>query len=129
MGKMGRPTKYSDEIGEVVFDLMDDGLSVVQVARKLNVSRSTIYKWAEDNSEFSDTLTRAREASEAFWEDKFVSMMQSRASDSSQSLVKLYFANRFKWSENDQAAESENATPKSIQVEIVDARSETRLPE
>ena len=129
MSKMGRPTKYSPEVGEVVFDLMDDGLSVVQVARKLNVSRSTIYKWAEDNSEFSDTLTRAREASEAFWEDKFVSMMQSRASDSSQSLVKLYFANRFKWSENDQAAESENATPKSIQVEIVDARSETRLPE
>ena len=129
MAKMGRPTKYSDKIGELVFSLMDDGLSVVQVARKLNVSRSTIYKWAEDNSEFSDTLTRAREASEAFWEDKFVSMMQSRASDSSQSLVKLYFANRFKWSENDQAAESENATPKSIQVEIVDARSETRLPE
>ena len=129
MAKMGRPTKYSDKIGELVFSLMDDGLSVVQVARKLNVSRSTIYKWAEDNSDFSDTLTRAREASEAFWEDKFISMMQSRASDSSQSLVKLYFANRFKWSENDQAAESENATPKSIQVEIVDARSETRLPE
>ena len=122
MGKMGRPTKYSDEIGEVVFDLMDDGLSVVQVARKLNVSRSTIYKWAEDNSDFSDTLTRAREASEAFWEDKFISMMQSRASDSSQSLIKLYFANRFKWSENDQAAQEEHATPKSIQVEIVDAR-------
>ena len=119
---MGRPTKYSDEIGELVFSLMDDGLSVVQVARKLNVSRSTIYKWAEDNSEFSDTLTRAREASEAFWEDKFISMMQSRASDSSQSLIKLYFANRFKWSENDQAAQEEHATPKSIQVEIVDAR-------
>ena len=64
MSKIGRPTKYSSEIGEVVFSLMDDGLSVVQVARKLNVSRSTIYKWAEDNSEFSDTLTRAREASE-----------------------------------------------------------------
>ena len=129
MSKMGRPTKYSAEVGEVVFDLMDDGLSVVQVARKLNVSRSTIYKWAEDNSDFSDTLTRAREASEAFWEDKFINLMQSRASDSSQSLIKLYFANRFKWSENDQAAESENATPKSIQVEIVDARLNTRLPD
>jgi len=129
MAKIGRPTKYSDEIGEVVFDLMDEGLSVVQVARKLNVSRSTIYKWADDNLDFSDTFTRAREASEAFWEDKFISMMQSRASDSSQSLVKLYFANRFKWSENDQAAESENATPKSIQVEIVDARLNTRSPD
>ena len=121
MSKIGRPTKYSPEIGEIVFGLMDDGLSVVQVARKLNVSRSTIYKWADDNTEFSDTFTRAREAGEAHWEYKFTAMMQSRASDSSQSLIKLYFANRFKWSENDAAAE-EQATPQSIQVEIVDAR-------
>ena len=101
---------------------MDDGLSVVQVARKLNVSRSTIYKWAEDNSDFSDTLTRAREASEAFWEYKFTSMMQSRASDSSQSLIKLYFANRFSWRENDQLIDQESSTPQSVQIEIVDAR-------
>jgi len=121
MSNLGRPTKYSPEIGEVVFGLMDDGLSVVQVARKLNVSRSTIYKWADDNSDFSDIFTRAREAGEAHWEYKFTAMMQSRASDSSQSLVKLYFANRFNWSENDEAAE-EQAAPQSIQVEIVDAR-------
>ena len=122
MSKMGRPTKYSAEVGEVVFGLMDDGLSVVQVARKLHVSRSTIYKWAEDNSDFSDTLTRAREASEAFWEYKFTSMMQSRASDSSQSLIKLYFANRFSWRENDQLIDQESSTPQSVQIEIVDAR-------
>ena len=122
MAKMGRPTKYSPEVGEVVFSLMDDGLSVVQVARKLNVSRSTIYKWAEDNSDFSDTLTRAREASEAYWEYKFTSMMQSRASDSSQSLIKLYFANRFSWRENDQLIDQESSTPQSVQIEIVDAR-------
>jgi transposase-like protein len=122
MAKMGRPTKYSDKVNDIVFDLMDDGLSVVQVARKLNIARSTLYKWAEENEDFSDTFTRAREASEAFWEDKFINLMQSRASDSSQSLIKLYFANRFKWSENDQAAQDNQAAPKSIQVEVVDAR-------
>ena len=119
---MGRPTKYTKEIGALVFDLMDEGLSVVQVARKLNVARSTIYKWAEDNDDFSDTFTRAREAGEAYWEYKFLDMMQSRASDSSQSLIKLYFANRFKWSEGDNGADQEMATPQSVQVEIVDAR-------
>ncbi len=119
---IGRPTKYTKETGALVFDLMDEGLSVVQVARKLNVARSTIYKWAEDNDDFSDTFTRAREAGEAFWEYKFIDMMQSRASDSSQSLIKLYFANRFKWSEGDNAADQERAAPQSVQVEIVDAR-------
>ena len=104
---IGRPTKYTKDIGALVFDLMDEGLSVVQV---------------EDNDDFSDTFTRAREASEAFWEYKFIDMMQSRASDSSQSLIKLYFANRFKWSEGDNEADQERAAPQSVQVEIVDAR-------
>ena len=35
----GRPTKYSPELDQVVFDYMDSGLSIVQVARKLNVAR------------------------------------------------------------------------------------------
>ena len=119
MSKMGRPTKYSPEIGEVVFDLMDDGLSVVQVARKLNIARSTLYLWASENPDFSDTFTRAREAAESALEYKFNEWMLDK--NVNQSLIKLYFANRFGWSENDAAAEDQ-AAPKSIQVEIVDAR-------
>ena len=120
MAKMGRPTKYSPEVGEVVFSLMDDGLSVVQVARKLNIGRSTLYLWASENPDFMDTFTRAREASEACWEYKFTDMMKDRNVNAP--LVKLYFCNRFSWSEQDQAAQEAHAEPKSIQVEIVDAR-------
>ena len=116
---MGRPTKYTDDVGEIVFDLMDEGLSVVQVARKLNIARSTLYKWAEENEDFSDTFTRAREAAESALEYKFNEWMLDK--NVNQSLIKLYFANRFSWSENDAAAEDQ-AAPKSIQVEVVDAR-------
>ena len=119
MAKMGRPTKYSDKVNDIVFDLMDDGLSVVQVARKLNIARSTLYKWAEENEDFSDTFTRAREAAESALEYKFNEWMLDK--NVNQSLIKLYFANRFSWSENDAAAEDQ-AAPKSIQVEVVDAR-------
>ena len=120
MAKIGRPTKYSPEIGEVVFNLMDDGLSVVQVARKLNIGRSTLYLWASENPDFMDTFTRAREAAESCWEYKFTDMMKDRNVNAP--LVKLYFCNRFGWSEQDQAAQEAHAEPKSIQVEIVDAR-------
>jgi len=119
MAKMGRPTKYTDDVGEIVFDLMDEGLSVVQVARKLNIARSTLYKWAEENEDFSDIFTRAREAAEAALEYKFNEWMLDK--NVNQSLIKLYFSNRFSWSENDAAAEDQ-AAPKSIQVEVVDAR-------
>ena len=119
MSKIGRPTKYTPEIGERVFSLMDSGLSVVQVARELNIGRSTLYLWASEYSDFMDTFTRAREAAESHWEYKFTDMMKDRNINAP--LVKLYFMSRFKWSENDQAAE-EQATPTSVQVEIVDAR-------
>jgi hypothetical protein len=116
----GRPTKYSPEIDQVVFDYMDSGLSIVQVARKLNVARSTIYKWADDNVMFSDTLTRAREASEAHWEYKFTEMMTSR--DVNGPLVKLYFSNRFGWAETQhQNTNLEVSTPESISIAVIDA--------
>jgi len=114
----GRPTKYKPEIDQLVFDYMDSGLSIVQVARKLNVARSTIYKWADDNKGFSDTLTRAREASEAHWEYKFTEMMTSR--DVNGPLVKLYFSNRFGWAET-QNQNVEVSTPESISIAVIDA--------
>jgi hypothetical protein len=99
---------------------MDSGLSIVQVARKLNVARSTIYKWADDNVRFSDTLTRAREASEAHWEYKFTEMMTSR--DVNGPLVKLYFSNRFGWAETQhQNTNLEVSTPESISIAVIDA--------
>ncbi len=117
---IGRPTKYTKDVNELVLDLMDKGKSIVQVARHLNVARSTIYKWAEDNDEFSDTITRAKDYSEAYWETEFQKMMYSR--DSQPQLVRLYMGNRFGWREQDQSVNDEQATPTSVQVEIVDAR-------
>ena len=117
---IGRPTKYTKDVNEVVLDLMDKGKSIVQVARHLNVARSTIYKWAEDNIDFSDTLTRAKDYSEAYWETEFQQMMYSR--ETQPQLVRLYMGNRFGWREQDQSVNDEQATPTSVQVEIVDAR-------
>lgn len=117
-GKPGQPTKYYEGLDEIVFDLMDTGLSIVQVARKLNVARSTIYRWADDNKTFSDALTRAREASEAYWEYQYTDMMRSR--DVNGPLVKLYFSNRFGWAET-QNQNVEVSTPASISIEVIDA--------
>ena len=127
MSKMGAPTKYSPELGEVVLNLMDQGKSICQVARHLNVCRKTIYNWMDEHKDFLHTITRGKDYSEAYWETEFQKMMYSR--ESQPQLVRLYMGNRFGWRENDQAAESDSATPKSIQVEIVDARLNTRLSE
>lgn len=100
MATTGRPTKYSPEYADMAIDIIGrQGKSVCQFARDIGVSRSTVYLWAEENPEFSDNLTLARDWAEAHWEDKFVDFMSDRNANAP--LVKLYFASRFKWTDKD----------------------------
>jgi len=93
----GRPTKYKDEYCQEVVEYLARGKSVTQLSAHLQVSKSTIYLWAEQNTKFSDALLRGQELSEAHWETELVDMMRDR--DVNAPLVKLYFANRFGWSD------------------------------
>ena len=100
--KGGRPTKYRPEMVERVLEFVGSGKSVKQFARELQVSRDTIYEWANQHPAFSDALTQAQQWSEAAWEEKIQEMMTSR--DVNAPLVKLYLANRFGWSDKQEHA-------------------------
>ena len=114
----GRPTKFKPEYLEVVLDKMgNEGKSITQVARDLGVSRQTIYQWVEDVPEFSDVLETAKDWSEAYWEDQFVGFMTSKEVNAP--LVKLYYANRFKWSDKgDKEEDEQSGTSMSISFEV-----------
>jgi hypothetical protein len=95
----GRPTDYEQKYCEQAIDSIGrQGKSVTQFARDIAVSKSTVYRWATIHPEFSDALDMARDWSEAFWEDKYISFMTDKSVNAP--LVKLYFANRFQWKES-----------------------------
>ena len=122
MSKIGRPTKYDPALhDQLVLDYMDEGLSIVQVCRKLEIGRTTIYEWAKNNPDtFGTLLTRARDYGESYWEYKFQEAMFNR--ESQPQLLRLYMGQRFKWKEQDTIEDQETAAPKSITVEVVDSR-------
>lgn len=93
----GRPTKYDAELCQQAIAYLKEGHSVTQLSREFDVAKSTIYKWAQEHKEFSDALTRGGELSQAYWEDQLTQMMWSKEVNAP--LVKLYFANRFGWSD------------------------------
>lgn len=69
--KIGRPTKLTKEIMDLTLKYLgDEGKSIVQLAKELNVSRSTIYYWADNYEEYSYILNKAVDFSEAYWEEK-----------------------------------------------------------
>jgi hypothetical protein len=127
MATAGQPTKYRKKYCEVALDYVgEQGKSIVQLAKHLKVSRQTIYQWANDNPEFSDTLTCAKDWAEAIWEDRYLDMMTSR--ESNPQLVKLYFANRFKWHERPESDGSEDkAQPMNIQFSVSPPVTEVKV--
>ena len=67
--KVGRPTDYKPEYCDTVIQLGLDGYSYTQIARHLDVAKSTLYDWKAAQPEFAYALTRARELAQAWWED------------------------------------------------------------
>ena len=109
----GRPTKFEKRFIAIAEETLSSGKSMTQLARDLNISKSTLYKWGEENELFSDALDIGREHSQAFWEDRLEEMMYSKEVNAP--LVKLYFANRFKWHDKPESDE-EDKKPQELNI-------------
>ena len=65
----GRPSEYRPEYCERVVELGRLGMSVVEMASDIGVSRNTMEtRWTEAHPEFREALEIARESSQAWWE-------------------------------------------------------------
>lgn len=77
--KMGRPTKYTPELGELICSLMCDGdkpkgLSEVARDSRVNISDSAIYRWVIKYDDFREKYAHARkvQADRLAWSAKEV---------------------------------------------------------
>lgn len=58
----GRPTDYSQDLGNLICDLVSDGVSLRKIDAMKNMpAKTTICRWRHDNPEFRDHYARARE--------------------------------------------------------------------
>lgn len=65
----GQPTKYDPAYCAVIIELGRQGKSVTQMACQLDVVKQTMFNWAADHPEFLDAMTKAKQLSQAWWED------------------------------------------------------------
>jgi len=58
----GRPTKYRPEYCAIVKKLCELGATVPEIAEALKVAESSVYLWAVQHAEFSESLKLGRDA-------------------------------------------------------------------
>ena len=66
----GRPSKLTEEARTFIAKYLKDSITndgvptAAELAVKLDISKSTLYKWAEDDEELSDTLAKLQSIQE-----------------------------------------------------------------
>lgn len=110
---VGRPSEFDPAYIAIALDYVgDNGKSITQLARHLRVSKQSIYNWMEKYPEFLDALRTAQEWGQGYWEDRLENMMTDKSVNAP--LVKLYFANRFSWT--DRCEEEKKSEPINITI-------------
>lgn len=64
----GRPTSYRPDYCALVISLGSEGRSKTEIAFEIGVVRQTLDEWAAKYPDFSDALTRAKQAEQVWWE-------------------------------------------------------------
>lgn len=70
MAKVGRPTKYDPAFCDRVIELGAEGKTLAAMADDLDIDRSTLNDWCENNAEFSRAVARGLDKAQAWWENK-----------------------------------------------------------
>jgi transposase len=105
---MGRPTKYKPEMCKTVLELMKEGASQQEVLAVLDISNDTFYRWKKENEEFSETIKRGIQLSQAWWERKGRISLDDRQFNST--LWYMNMKNRFKWADKQEVKNEGNVT-------------------
>lgn len=62
--RLGRPTKYIQQFNEIAAALAESGMSQNEIAEKLGIHRSTLYRWINRKNDFCDSIKNGNELSD-----------------------------------------------------------------
>jgi hypothetical protein len=72
---MGRPSLYTQELGDQICERLASGESLRSICLEEEVpGKTTIFRWLQDNEEFRNQYTRAREIQAEFYAEEIVSI-------------------------------------------------------
>jgi len=119
----GRPTKYDPRYCDEVIDFLANGYSVTAFAGDIRVSRSTVYKWAEENEAFSDALKVGQAASALWWENRLRDTAEKGEGNATAAIFGLKNRAADDWRDKrevDNTSSDGSMTPQTIVIKAAD---------
>ena len=117
---VGRPSKYDPKYCAMAVNFLRDGYSVTALAGKLGVARSTVFKWAEENEEFSDALKTGQALAALFWEDRLRDVAMTGEGNATAAIFGVKNRSREEWRDKHEVDHSStDGSMKPTVIELV----------
>ena len=120
----GRPSKYDPAFCDVAREFMVEGYSVTALAGHIGVARSTVFKWAEENEEFSDALKSGQASAALWWEKALRQVAISGEGNASAAIFGVKNRSSEEWKDKQEVQHVGEVPVGSITIEVVSARPE-----
>lgn len=95
----GRPTKYRQEMGDRVIEMMREGASKLEVCADLDISYDTFLAYQERHPEFLESVKRGEDLSEAWWTHLGRMGATGEMPNANATFFVFNMKNRFNWSD------------------------------
>lgn len=117
---MARPTKYDPKFCDEAREMMADGYSTKAFAGYIGVSLSTVYKWMEENPEFSEAIKSAQAAGAFWWEKTLKHVASTGEGNASAAIFGVKNRSQEEWKdkvENDHTSSDGSMSPRGKTLE------------
>ena len=104
----GRPTKYNRKYCGMAVEFLGQGYSVTAFAGYIGVSRATVFKWASENKEFSDSLKRGQALAALWWEQVLRGVAKTGEGNASAAIFGVKNRSREEWRDKQEVEHSGN---------------------
>jgi hypothetical protein len=94
---IGRPSKYDPKFCEIAVQYLSEGYSVTALAGHIGVARSTVFKWADENAEFSDSLRTGQALAAKWWENQLREIVQGGQGNATAAIFGVKNRSREEW--------------------------------
>ena len=117
---VGRPSKYDPKYCDIAVEFLRDGYSVTALAGKIGVARSTVFKWAEENEQFSDALKTGQALAALFWEDRLRDVAMTGEGNATAAIFGVKNRSREEWRDKHEVDHSStDGSMKPTVIELV----------
>lgn len=118
----GRPSISLNDLPEnwieIMISLSEEGASIIELAVELGISRDTFYEISKREEEFSDTVKKCKDLSEAWWTRKGRKNLENK--DFNYTGWYMNMKNRFGWTDKQEIDHTTKGSAISVpQINII----------